>query len=683
MGANILIVDDQEENRYLLEALLKGSGFEVRSVSNGVEALDQLRAGHPDLIISDILMPVMDGFEFCRRVKSDGELRRIPLIIYTATYTGPQDEAFALQIGADRFIQKPCEPDAFLQAVREVLAGAGSIGRVSAPAPPREEDILKLYNERLVRKIEQKVLQLEQEVHAREQAQKVLRQRDEELRAVIRATPMPIIRVDREDKVTLWNPAAERVFGWSEEEVMGRPIPYLAPEMQEESRRVRHRALAGETVDGVETVRQRKDGRLVQVRMWLAPVYDESGNISGSTGLLQDVSQERQMEEQLRQSQKMEAVGQLAGGVAHDFNNLLTPILGYCDLILENEALTEPSLRDDVQQIKEAAERASQLTRQILAFSRRQPLQPRTLNINDVVSEMEPLLRRTLGEDVHLLTAYAPHLGATEVDAHELQQALLNLVVNARAAMPSGGKLTLETSNVELDDIYCRTHPEVEPGQWVMLAVSDSGTGMAPEVLARVFEPFYTTKAPGEGTGLGLSMVYGIVRQSGGHVGVYSEPGQGTTFRIYLPRSQGSAERLAPALAEEAASGGSETILVVEDDPGVRDLTERILAARGYTVLTAPDATEGAALLAHCDTTIDLLLTDVVLPGGMQGGALGRAAGYLRPELPIIYMSGYARSAIVHSGRVDEGVDYLAKPFTPESLARKVRRALDGRHAEL
>lgn len=677
MGMSILVADDREENRYLLDALLKGNGYEVESVAHGAEALERLRSGRFDLIITDILMPVMDGFELCRRVKSDEALRRIPLIIYTATYTGPQDEALALKIGADRFIQKPCEPDVFLHAVREMLAGADHIGTVFAPSPPPEEEILKLYSERLVRKLEQKMLQLEQEVQARQEAEDTLRQRDEELRAVIRAAPIPIIRVDTEDRVTLWNPAAEKVFGWGEEEVLGRPIPYLSPDMQEESESFRRRTLQGETVDGVEVVRRRKDGRLVHIRMWSAPVYDGTGSITGSTGLIQDVSQERQMEEQLRQSQKMEAVGQLAGGISHDFNNLLTPILGYCDLILSDEGLTEPSVRADVRQIKESAERASQLTRQILAFSRRQPLQPRTLSMNDVIFEVEPLLRRTMGEDVHLLTTYGPNLGATDVDAHQLQQALLNLAVNARAAMPSGGKLTLETANVELDDAYCLTHPEIEPGQWVMLAVSDTGTGMTPEIQARIFEPFYTTKAPGEGTGLGLSMAYGIVKQSGGHISVYSEPGRGTTFKIHLPRVQGRVENPAPAQTEDAVMGGNETILVVEDDSGVRDLTERILVARGYTVLTTCDATEGAVLLAKSGTAIDLLLTDVVLTGDMQGGALGRAAGYLRPELPIIYMSGYAHSAIVHAGRLDEGVNYLAKPFTSESLARKVRSVLD------
>jgi len=335
-----------------------------------------------------------------------------------------------------------------------------------------------------------------------------------------------------------------------------------------------------------------------------------------------------------------------------------------------------------VEEIRRAAERAAELTHQILAFSRRQPLQPKTLCLNDVVSDMEPLLRRTLGEDVELVTGYAPDLDVTEVDPNQFQQVLLNLAVNARAAMSAGGRLTVETANVKLHHEYRLTHPEMGAGDWVSLTVSDTGLGMSAEVLAHIFEPFFTTKAPGEGTGLGLSTVYGVVKQSGGHIVVSSEPERGTTFKVYLPPAQGPAQEVVPRQTAAKGSEGHETILVVEDEESVRTLAERILTGRGYTVLTASCAADGLALLADTARPVHLLLSDVVLPGGMQGGAFGMAAGGLHPDLPIIYMSGYTRDAVVRAGRVDEGVSFLAKPFTSETLTSKIREMLDSKDTD-
>ena len=677
MAKRVLSVDDREDSRYLLAIILKAAGYEVVDAANGAEALDVLASGPVDLVISDILMPVVDGFELCRRIRSDERLQHIPFIFYSATYTGPQDEAFALKLGADLFLRKPAEPDTLIAAIEETLASAAG-GQRTPKEPAPEDEILKLYNERLVRKLEQKMLQLEEEVEARRRAEEELRQREEQLQAVITAAPIPIVSLDLDENVTLWNPAAERVFGWSESEVIGRRIPYVPEGLSEESEHLRQLTRDGGTVEGEEITRLRKDGQHLQLRMWVGPLHDENGTICGSTGLFQDITYERLVEEQLRQSQKMDAIGQLAGGIAHDFNNLLTPIIGYCDLILTGDDDVGPSVKEDVMLMRDTAERASRLTRQILTFSRRQPLEPKMLNINDVVSTMEPLLRRTLGEDIELSTTYSPDPAIAEVDGQQLQQALLNLVVNARAAMPSGGRLTLQTANVNLDGRYQLTHPDVAPGRYVLLAVADTGAGMTPEVQAHIFEPFYTTKAPGEGTGLGLSTVHGIVKQSGGHIDVHSEVGQGSTFTIYLPRAQGHAESSAEGTAVARAGGGNETILVVEDDPGVRGLIERVLTSQGYAVLVAPDVQGGRSLLADQRTRIDLLLTDVVLPGGIQGGELGRHAGELRPGLPVVYMSGYAHDAVVSGARVDEGVNYLPKPFTPESLAARVRGALDG-----
>lgn len=388
-------------------------------------------------------------------------------------------------------------------------------------------------------------------------------------------------------------------------------------------------------------------------------------------------------EEQLRQSQKMEAIGQLAGGIAHDFNNLLTAILGYGELLLSGPELADSPARKDIKEINRAAERAAALTRQILAFSRRQALRPAVVSLNDVLSGLEPLLRRTLGEDVNLVVRLESDLGQTEIDVHQFEQVLMNLAVNARDAMPAGGQLTLETANVELDHEYCRAHPEATPGSFVMLAVSDTGIGMDQELRSHIFEPFFTTKPPGTGTGLGLATVYGIVRQSGGSINLYSELGKGTSFKIYLPRVTSVKEATHMDPEPSPLRTGEETILVVEDEAALRDLSSRVLGAAGYTVLTAASAEEALQIVGDADGSVDLLLTDVVLPGGMQGDDLAQFIKTSWCGLPVLFMSGYARSAVMHGGRIGEATDFLEKPFTPDALAAKVREVLDrGRSAE-
>ena len=427
------------------------------------------------------------------------------------------------------------------------------------------------------------------------------------------------------------------------------------------------------------------EGNTITLLTSKIPLRDSRGEISGILGVYLDITERRQAEEalkardeQLRQSQKMEAVGQLAGGIAHDFNNLLTAILGYSDLILASGSSTVDEVRPDLEEIKHAGERARALTQQILAFSRRQALRPTAVSLNQVLAEMEPFLRRTLGEHMDLVSLQHPALGQVEVDVHQFEQVVLNLAVNARDAMASGGRLTLETGNVDLDAEYCLAHPQVEPGSYVMLAVSDTGTGMDGATLARAFEPFFTTKAPGEGTGLGLATVYGIVKQSNGSISIYSEPGKGTTFKIYLPRAEtpARAEGVLP-ISAPLSLRGDETILLVEDEVALRKLASRILSELGYVVLSAGTAAEALKVLAEASHEPDLLLTDLVLPGGTQGKDLALELLSTRPGLPVLFMSGYTRNAIVHAGRLDEGVNFLEKPFTPEALARMVRTVLD------
>ncbi len=416
----------------------------------------------------------------------------------------------------------------------------------------------------------------------------------------------------------------------------------------------------------------------------LTPVFDDAGRVEQVVGVSVDTGGQAraeeelsQLDDQLRQSQKMEAVGQLAGGIAHDFNNLLTAIIGYSDLLLENDEGVSDSVRADVEEIRRAAERAASLTRQILAFSRRQPLQPETVSLNEVLTGTEPLLRRTLGEEIQLDLDLDPELGSTEMDPSQLEQVIMNLAINARDAMPSGGKLDLGTANIELDEDFCWLNPDCAPGPHVVLTVSDTGTGMDEETLSHVFEPFFTTKGPGEGTGLGLSTVYGIVRQSGGCVLIESETGKGTSFRIYFPRVVYQPEESPIIVAPRALATAHEVVLVVEDEPAVRALVTRVLTNEGYVVFAASDPSQALALLEEKDRWIDLLLTDVVLPRGLQGDGLAQEALALRPGLPVLFMSGHPRESLVHERGLAAGVNYLSKPFTPDSLSCKVREVLD------
>jgi signal transduction histidine kinase len=383
----------------------------------------------------------------------------------------------------------------------------------------------------------------------------------------------------------------------------------------------------------------------------------------------------RRLEDQLLQSQKMEAVGRLAGGVAHDFNNLLTAIIGYSQLLLGGFDISDPR-RESLEEIEKAGKRAAALTSQLLAFSRKQVLQMRLLDLNSVVSNMETMLRRLIGEDVELAVALRPGIGIVKADQGQLEQVIMNLAVNARDAMPQGGKMTIETAAASLDEEYAREHIGVQPGRYVMLAISDTGSGMDKATQARIFEPFFTTKERGKGTGLGLSTVYGIVNQSGGHIWVYSEPGRGTTFKIYLPLVE-DGSRPARESAEPPRSGfGSETVLLAEDEEAVRKLTRGILEMHGYTVLEANSGPEALRAVQEYPGKIHLLLTDVVMPQ-MSGKSLSNSIGLLRPDIKVLYVSGYTDEAIIQHGVLDRSVAFLQKPFTPEGLTSKVREVLD------
>ena len=412
---------------------------------------------------------------------------------------------------------------------------------------------------------------------------------------------------------------------------------------------------------------------------WLATtgkvVRDSRGQPYQLLGLASDCTARRALEERLQQAQRMEAVGGLAAGIAHDFNNVLSVVISYAELVLLDLADQSP-MRADVQEIKTAAFRASELTRHLLAFSRQQVLQPRVFDLNKVLAELQKMLRRLISEDIELTISLAPEVGRVHADPGQIEQVIVNLVVNARDAMPKGGGLALETANVELDESYTQLQVDVQPGPYVMLAVSDTGTGMTPEVRARIFEPFFTTKEQGKGTGLGLATVFGIVRQSGGHIAVYSELGKGTAFKVYLPRVDRPAEVSHSSAQTPQVLTGSEMILLVEDEAQVRAVASRILRGNGYEVLEAQNGGEALLLCEKHGTRLRLLLTDVVLPL-LSGRQLAERLSGLFPQLKVLYMSGYTDDAIIRHGILDPGVSFIQKPLTPNELLRKVRTLLD------
>jgi two-component system, cell cycle sensor histidine kinase and response regulator CckA len=498
------------------------------------------------------------------------------------------------------------------------------------------------------------------------------------LAAIVECSADAIVSIDLDGVITSWNHAAERLFGYTTAEVIGTSaFELIEPRLRAKARSFIARARAGERLPLYETLRVRKDGTLVPVSVSLSAVRGPDGEPTGLAAIYYDLTERKCLEERLRQAQKMEAVGRLAGGVAHDFNNLLTVINGFAE-ILQDQLPLGDRRRDMAGEIRKAGQRAAELTQQLLAFSRRQIVAPRVLDLNVVVADLERMLRRLIGEDVELATVLRSGVGRVDADPGQLEQVILNLAVNARDAMPRGGKLTIETGTAELDEEYARIRQEVRPGQYALLAVSDSGCGMTDEVKARLFEPFFTTKEPGSGTGLGLATVYGIVKQARGHVEVYSEAGRGTTFKVYLPVTrEASAEVPPPAFGGDPPPTGAETLLLAEDEAAVRGLAREVLRSLGYTVL---EAATGAEALRVCEAhpgPVHLLVSDVVMPGGVSGRELAERSKVFRPRMPVLFISGYTDDAVMRHGVLQAQMHFLQKPFTPTALARKVREVLD------
>ena len=504
-------------------------------------------------------------------------------------------------------------------------------------------------------------------------------------------TDYAIYMLDLEGRVTTWNGGAQRIKGYRADEIIGQNYACFFTEEDRQAGVPEHnlrRAAEEGKVTG-EGWRVRKDGSRFAASIVLEAIHDRAGGLIGFAKITRDITAQRESQEQLErareqllQAGKMEAIGQLTGGVAHDFNNLLTIIIGNLAIAQrEVEGLPEgpaSRLRRSLASAERGAHRATTLTQRLLAFSRRQVLDPRPLELNKLITTEADFLQRTLGEEIEVEAVGGGGLWRVEIDANEFDSALLNLAINARDAMPKGGKLTIETGNTFLDQNYCRANPEVLPGQYVMISVTDSGAGMTKEVMDRAFEPFFSTKTVDAGTGLGLSQVYGFIKQSGGHIKIYSEPGEGTTVKIYLPRYTGKARTDEEDIHEAGDVEGhtDETILIVEDDPDVRTFLVEALRDLNYRTLSAPDAPGALRIIEDKGARVDLLLSDVVLPG-MNGRELMTEAKKHRPDLKVLFMTGYSRNAIVHQGRLDPGIEMIQKPMNQRDLAGRIRDLLD------
>jgi two-component system, cell cycle sensor histidine kinase and response regulator CckA len=630
--AKVLVVEDEIIVAKDIQDRLRRLGYIVPAVvSTGEEAIKKASETQPDLVLMDIVLKgEMDGIEAAREIR---DCFNIPVIYLTAH----ADESTLSRT-------KTTEPYGYI-------------------IKPFEEIELRTTIEMALYKHEM---------------EKRLKENQQWFAAILRCIGDAVIATDIEGSVTFMNPVAEALTGWKQNEALGRGLTEVFKIVDEQTRAITETPVLRASREEVAinltapTLLISRDGKETPIDTSAAPIRGHRGESAGVVLVFRDITERKHLEEQLRQSQKMEAVGQLAGGVAHDFNNLLTVIIGLSDLIIRK---LDPTLRiyHQAEEIKRAGEQAASLTQQLLAFSRRQILQPKVLDLNGVVTYLNKMLLRLIGEDIELVSIPDERLGFVKADRGQIEQVILNLAVNARDAMPNGGRLIIETANVNLYRENVRLTVGMKPGSYVMLAVSDTGCGMDLETQSHIFEPFFTTKKMGKGTGLGLATVYGIIQQSGGYITVHSEPGRGTTFKVYLPRIEETAEPPQIVVVHSGMPRGSETIMVVEDKVGVRKLISDLLRESGYTVIEACSGAEALQICEWREEPIHLMLTDVVMPQ-MSGRELADHMTARYPEMRILYMSGYVDRA---TDLLEKGVFFLEKPFAIDAIARKVRDALD------
>jgi len=666
--SKILVIDDKQDNLITMSAILKGllSGCQVITAQSGREGIEKATACPPDTILLDIIMPGMDGYTVCKKLKEAEGTKQIPVIMISAIKKSSEDLVKGLETGADAYLAKPVDEYALIAQVNTAL-------RIK-----KAEDLLRKQKDQLEYRVQERTvalltanMQLKNEIEERKQAEKALRENEARLRTIVDSIRAGVMVIDVETRTIIYaNTTATEIIGALKEQLVGQVChEYICPEEKGKCPILD----LGEKIDHSERILIKANGERIPILKTGTPVL-----FDGKKCLLHSFSEltdKKNLEAQLYQAQRMEAIGTLSGGVAHDFNNLLTSILGNAELGLMTLDKDAP-LYEELQEIVKAGNSAASLTRQLLAFSRKQILQPMVLDLNTVTQGIEKMLRRTIGEDVALTIWLEPDLDKVMADPGQIEQVLMNLAVNARDAMPQGGKLTVETANVYLGENYFRDHGVASvPGPYVKLIVSDTGKGLDPKTQFRIFEPFFTTKGPGKGTGLGLSTVYGIIKQSSGYIWAYSEPGQGAIFEVFLPRAK---EGVAPEKKERTVVtdfGGSETVLIVEDDDSLRKLAHKVLQQKGYTILAADNGEDALGISKEHEGAIDLMLTDVVMPR-MSGRETAKLLKPLYPQMKVIYMSGYTDEAIVNHGVLSPGLNFIEKPFTPDALAGKVREVL-------
>jgi PAS domain S-box-containing protein len=777
-GGRILVAEADPEVRGYITRLLCDR-WAIVEVADGRAALQVAREQSPDLVISDVTTPGLDGMELLRALRADPLRARTPVVLLSSR-GGEESRSEALEAGADDYLVRPFSARELVARVESTIAlarrreqgeaavrvseeryrafieqSSEGVWRVEVDEPipvslPADEQIDHFYAQARLAECNDAMARMYGFEHASEllgatlpdllprsdpanieflrafidsgyrlydaESHEIDRhgrpryflnnlvgiledghlvrawgtQRDvtdrklveedrrataQALASVVAASPAAIIGQDGAGNVTFWSQAAERMFGWTAAEAVGRPFPLVPAGADGGSDGVSSPVRPG--VTEFETQAERKDGTRLDVSVSTAALTGAGGMVTGGVAVVLDISDRKVADERLRQAQRLEAVGRLAGGVAHEANNQMSVVLGSVAFILSRSDLPE-AVRDDAHQIQRAAERTAGVTTQLLTFSRRQVLQLQWLDLNTVVAGMESTLRRTMGEEVSVLLRLKPVPGSIVADPNHLEQVLLNLGLNARDAMSGGGRLSVETGTTVLTEAYARLKPgvEIKPGAYAVLAVTDTGCGMNRETLAHAFEPFFTTKGLGKGTGLGLSTVYGFVKQSGGYVWAYSEPGQGTVVKVYLPLVDLPAEPLTPPRPSDPGNVVRRTVLVVEDEPQVRRMAARALAEAGHRVLEASDGREAIGVLARVGRGVDLVLTDVAMPG-MSGRELADRLRQARPDVRVIFMSGYADDEIVRRGLLEPDQPFIQKPFTPDVLIRRVAELTD------
>ena len=711
----ILIVDDNGDDRRLLRYIVNNKGHEAVEAEDGLEGLRMAKIHKPDLIISDALMPVMDGFQFLRHIKEDDILRSIPFIFYSAIYKADKDVDLAIALGAHAYIVKPKEPSELWEEVEIILQEAKREEVISPELIKEDEEYLKRYSQIVATKLEEKVRALEEIQRVFQVNAENLKKSEAFIKNILESVDEGFIVIDPEFRILSANKAYCEQVKSPSSDIMGRHCYEVSHHLS------RPCFLEGEECPPSHTFKtgmfsiafhthHDSEGTPIYLETKSYPVKDDSGKVTAVIETLNNITEKRRLEEQLRHAQKMEAIGTLAGGIAHDFNNMLNVIIGYGGLMRMSMKEDDPLL-PQLKEILEAGDRAAQLTKGLLIFSRKQTLELKPVNINELIDGFKKMLGRIIGEDIELRIilnppASPPPLEVTAPDSASpplkirggqggvmiseggqwggvtvmadrghIEQVLMNLSANARDAMPKGGILSIETKQIRIDSKFIKAHGYGEPGKYALITVSDTGTGMDEKTRERIFEPYFTTKEIGSGTGLGLSIVFGIVNQHKGYIHCYSELGRGTTFKIYLPivKMEGiEIEEIEAAVPK----GGTETVVIAEDDPAVRNLIKTELESFGYSVIEAVDGEDAVKKFRENKDSVRLLLFDVIMPKKHGGEAYEDIKG-IRQDMKAIFMSGYTSDIIQSKGLLEDGIEFISKPVLPNELLIKVRAALD------